>query len=119
MARPRSSTRQFHDLSEGVAFIAECLESGSIAELHSDLELAEERLARRPDDLDYFSRFVFAQLCDIHRRTDLRELYRDRAFPEDSEHFKLGGHMKELGCIHIDFEKGHHGWALRDIWLCR
>jgi len=113
------SIKQFLDLSEAVAFIAECLDSGACAELFSELEKAQEHVARRPDHLDYFSKFVFATLRDIHRRTDLRELYRGRGFPEESAQFKLGGHMQELGCIHIDFEKRERGWALRDIWVCR
>lgn len=119
MTKPVSSTRQFSNLSEAVAFIAECLESGDSAELLSELGQAQEYLAQRPDHLEYFSKFVFGALRDVHRRTDLRELYKGRVFPEKSTQFKLGGHMQELGCIHIDFEKRDRGWVLRDIWLCR
>jgi hypothetical protein len=118
-ARPIPERKDFSNLSDAIAFIVECLESDAFERLHSQMESAQAKLARRPDHLDYFSRFLFQPLLAIQQRTDLRELYRDREFPMGEVHYKLGGHMQELRCIHIDFVKGERGWSLCDIWLCR
>ena len=119
MSKSGSNVKQFPSLSEAVAFIVACLESDAQARLLSECERGSAHLVRNPDYLDHFSRFVFSQLRDKHQETDLRTRYSDRVFPEDGTKFKLGGHMQELGCIHIDFVKRESGWALRDIWLCR
>jgi len=48
-----------------------------------------------------------------------RQLYAAREFPAAGGSFKLGGHMRELGHVHIDFVRVAGGWALDDIWKCR
>jgi len=50
---------------------------------------------------------------------DLRERYAGRDFPKDQNRFKLGGHMAELGCVHIDFVNWDGGWRLWNISVCR
>jgi len=63
---------------------------------------------------------VFEQLARERQRTgDLSKLYKDREFPAEEDTFKLGGHDKELGHIHIDFVRDGKTWKLRDIWQCR
>jgi hypothetical protein len=119
MTHAKSNVKSFQRLSVAVTFITECLEADAYTELFSELEQAQEHVARRSDYLDYFTKFIFFPLCEIHAQTNVRELYQDREFPECDIYFKLGGHMQELGCIHIDFEKRDQGWVLRDIWMCR
>jgi hypothetical protein len=63
---------------------------------------------------------VFEQLARERQRTgDLSKLYKDREFPAGKDTFKLGGHDKELGHIHIDFIRDGDSWKLKDIWQCR
>jgi hypothetical protein len=49
----------------------------------------------------------------------LLELYAEKEFPQDSWEFKLAGHGKELGHIHIDFVKSKAGWEIQKVWMCR
>jgi hypothetical protein len=46
-------------------------------------------------------------------------LYADWQFPIGGQEFKLGGHGRELGHIHIDFIKGLAGWEIQRVWMCR
>ena len=111
--------KRFRQLSDAVGFVAQCLQSDDPEKLMSQLWRAERLL--KPDSWhgDHFREFVFGQLKKIHEETDLQALYQDRIFPEDDTRLKLGGHMSELGCIHIDFAKRDEGWVIHDIWLCR
>ena len=119
MTHAKSNVKSFQRLSVAVTFITECLETDAYTELFSELEQAQEHVARRSDYLDYFTKFIFSPLREIHKQMNLQELYRGREFPKSDTYFKLGGHMQELGCIHIDFEKREQSWVLRDIWMCR
>ena len=49
----------------------------------------------------------------------LAKIFVGREFPKDATTFKLGGHMKELGCCHIDFLKKGDSWKIVSIWQCR
>jgi hypothetical protein len=111
--------KRFRTLSDAVDFISRCLEEDASAELASAPARFAANVARDPDYLDYFSRFIFEPLQETHRRTDLRALYAGREFPSQETHFKLGGHMAELGCIHVDFVRQGAVWTLEEIWLCR
>ena len=62
---------------------------------------------------------VFEVLKEQDQRTPLIKLYSDIEFPQDKDKFKLGGHMSELGFIHIDFVKKDGKWYIGDIWQCR
>lgn len=118
-AMPAWHRERFANLSEALDFLAGCLELGDPGTLLSELEEAPRTLNSLPDYRAYFDRYVFQPLRAIHLKMDLRALYRDREFPSEGLAFKLGGHMQELGCIHIDFIQDEQGWSLRDIWLCR
>ncbi len=62
---------------------------------------------------------ILLSLKQKHKETPLPELYAKISFPTNSPRFKLGGHMKELGSIHIDFQKEKDVWSLTSIWMCR
>lgn len=62
---------------------------------------------------------ILLSLKQKHKETPLPELYAKTSFPTNSPRFKLGGHMKELGSIHIDFQKEKDLWRLTSIWMCR
>lgn len=113
------SNSQFALLSEAVNFIARCLEAEKVTDLFWELERAQEHMAQSPDYLKYFSEFIFSPLREVHVCQDLRDLYQGRDFPRRDNKFKLGGHMAELGCIHIDFVRQGQGWSLVDISMCR
>jgi hypothetical protein len=49
----------------------------------------------------------------------LATIFKGREFPKDAAIFKLGGHGKELGHCHIDFEKNGDSWRIARIWDCR
>lgn len=53
------------------------------------------------------------------RAGSLRQLYEAVEFPPEGSTFKLGGHRKELGHVHIDFVKVGERWVLHEIWNCR
>jgi hypothetical protein len=63
--------------------------------------------------------WVLARLRQRHEATPLPELYAGWEFPRDAREFKLGGHAKELGFIHIDFVKSRAGWEIQKVWMCR
>lgn len=106
----------FVGLSQAVNFIASCLESNDPLRLHENM--ANTRQIEQTDLL-IFREFVFAQLQKRHEEIDLRSRYRQLHFPTGENRFKLGGHMAELGCIHIDFVKTDEGWLLDSITICR
>jgi hypothetical protein len=62
---------------------------------------------------------IFSQLQGYQREMDFWLRYQGKRFPVDDQRFTLGGHMAELGCIHIDFQKVDGGWVLDNIWICR
>jgi hypothetical protein len=111
--------RYFQTLEAAVDYISGTLDSGNYEALLNQIEQSERHIARDPSYPDYFQKFVFSQLQDRHRKLDLRRLYSEQSFPKEQQTYKLGGHMQELGCIHIDFLKVEQGWIISDIWICR
>jgi len=73
---------------------------------------------RNPRPLDSQSG-ILRSLISARGSTPLAILFKDRSFPADKDRFKLGGHDKELGHIHIDFIKVDGLWFLDSIWMCR
>jgi len=68
---------------------------------------------RRPDQA------VMDSLAQTQQRSPLSNLYSSVEFPADASVFKLGGHARELGHIHIDVKKTGGVWQLSGIWMCR
>lgn len=107
---------RFSTLSQALRFIAGCIEQSDARRLFAALA----RLQRPGrDDARYFAERIFPQLVACHHEIDFRARYRDRHFPPGETRFKLGGHLSELGCLHIDFVKSGPGWLLEDISICR
>ena len=104
-----STLVSFTNLQQAVDFIATGLESTNFVAIsnacvHPTLRTTEHALK---------------DLQKTNTRTPLRKLYSDRTFATNAATFKLGGHMSELGCIHIDFVKTNEFWMLKDIWMCK
>ena len=108
------SPASFSNLQEAVTFIAACLDQDDFEKLSGACVGG-----RRPAVYLAQHRSVFDTLKAAHENTPLQELYADRTFPEDTNTLKLGGHMAELGCLHIDFVKRDGHWFLADIWQCK
>lgn len=64
-------------------------------------------------------KYTFDNLKKLNEKNPVLKTYEKTEFPEDKDNFKLGGHMKELGCIHIDFIKVEGSWFIQDLWTCR
>jgi hypothetical protein len=109
----------FQSLSEAIDFIAECLETDAVVSLATEIESLETRLNTTPYGPTGFLEGIFMPLQEIHAEKDLRRLYRGREFSDDDPGLALGGHLSELGSIHIFFVKRDRGWVIRDIWLTR
>ena len=101
----------FRSLREAVSFIADCLDADRPEKL---FRACTNRHGSSP-----FEDAVFRQLKERHGEQKLPRRYARRTFPRDKTKCKLGGHMKELGCLHIDFVKKNGAWRLERIWLCR
>mgnify|MGYP006969416187 CR=1 FL=1 len=99
--------REFQHLAEAVQFVADVL----VEDDRDKLALAVRQ--QLPSD------WVLERLRERHEMTPLPRLYADWDFPPDDETFKLGGHDKELGHIHIEFVKSDAGWEIEKIWMCR
>jgi len=99
--------RAFSDLAEAVRFLAATVEGGD------DASLADACHEALPPE------WVITRLREQNAATPLVGLYAGRQFPQDARTFKLGGHGKELGHIHIDFVRSGAGWELEKIWMCR
>ncbi|MBC8331063.1 MAG: hypothetical protein H8E28_03695 [Anaerolineae bacterium] len=114
----------FKTLSQAVDFIASCLDQNQILRLTGQIQHFEQDRQRTqklgPDyHANYFATHIFTQLQQIHTRSNLREIYAEQNFPNNETFHKLGGHMAELGCIHIDFQQQANGWVIQNIWMCR
>ena len=99
--------RTFSTLAEAVRFLAYALERGD------DAALAEACREALPD------KWIMDRFREQAAETPLVGLYAGRTFPPDGTTFKLGGHAKELGHIHIDFVRSASDWEIRRIWMCR
>jgi hypothetical protein len=112
----------FYVLSEAVEFIADCLDNEDYDKLLGALtkqymvpgaapELREEILQSRLRAIHL--------LKERHQQIRLDLLYEGKVFPSGATAYKLGGHGKELGHLHIDFRKVNGDWALEEIFVCR
>jgi hypothetical protein len=99
--------RTFSTLAEAVYFLADALER------RDDDALAGACHEPLPD------RWVMDRLRETNAATPLPRLYAGRDFPQGCATFKLGGHARELGHIHIDFVRRGGGWEIQKIWMCR
>ena len=97
----------FVDLAAAVRFLADALEVGD------DDALTNASHEALPDP------WVLDSLLEQNATTPLIELYAGRSFPPSATVYKLGGHAKELGHIHIDFVRSDAGWEIQRIWMCR
>lgn len=99
----------FTNLQQAVDFIAGALEATNF----TCVTEACLNVERKPNEA------LLKNLQGLNKNRPLRQLYADRAFPTEASAFKLGGHMKELGFIHIDFIQTDGVWKLESIWMCR
>lgn len=97
----------FSELAEAVRFLAAALTERDDAAL------------RRACREELPAEWVLKRLRERNRETPLPQLYVGREFPADAESFKLGGHDRELGHIHVDFVRSDAGWEIQRIWMCR
>ena len=99
--------RTFDNLQAAVRFFAAALDN-------DDLDgLAAASRQPLPEE------WVLERLREQHAATPLTRLYAGKRFPLFGRAFKLGGHDRELGHIHIDFVRAESGWELERIWMCR
>src|SRR5438552_2940174 len=99
--------RKFSNLTDAIRFLAGAVENGD----HGALAKAC-RESLPPD-------WVMGRLREKHAATPLIKLYAGWRFPKSGREFKLGGHDKELGHIHIDFVRSGSRWEIQRIWMCR
>ena len=99
------TTESFTNLQQAVDFIATALESTNTAAIAA-------ACIEKPNQLD------LTHLQDLNKAKPLRTLYAHRTFPTEADAFKLGGHMSELGFIHINFIRTNGIWYLNSIMEC-
>jgi hypothetical protein len=99
--------RSFTDLGEALRFLSAAVEGGNWG------RLAEACREAVPPE------WVLDRLRERNAATPLVRLYAGREFPADAQKFKLGGHGKKFGHIHIEFVRSDAGWELQRIWMCR
>lgn len=104
--------KSFANLQEAIKLITEALENND----HNGLKKVCVGKNGKPAN---FPDYTFKNLKKLNKKKSLVEIYKDKIFPKGKKNFKLGGHMKELGCIHIDFIKKDDKWYIQDIWTCR
>lgn len=111
----QQAPKSFENLGKALQFIAECLDQDAYARL-SGMCIG----GHKPDAV-YLAqhRRPFNMLKAAHKEKPLLDRYSEREFPKTGDQLKLGGHMSELGCLHIDFVKKDHKWFLSDIWDCK
>ena len=108
--RPAAEKPAFSTFKEAVAFISECLDK---KEDHRLSEACATPFERQAD-----TKALLESLRGTHLRTPLPKLYEGKDFPSEGRAFTLGGCHKELGNVHIDFERVDKGWRLSRIWIC-
>ena len=119
MSEATSNIKRFHTLADAIAFISECVETNSARVLFDQTVFAEQQAEKYVEHPDHFIKFTFPTLLHKFQEIDFRTRYKDTLFPIEAERFKLGGHDKELGHIHIDFLKRGDAWVIEKIWCCR
>lgn len=105
----------FLNLKNAVEFISKCLENDDYKKLS---ETCIGGVRKNPPYIVQH-KVVFEMLKEQNQKIPLIKLYSEIEFPKDKDKFKLGGHMSELGCIHIDFVKKDGKWYIGDIWSCK
>lgn len=105
----------FEILADALTFIGKCLDEDEYT------KLAHTCIGGHKPKGVYLAqhRTPFDMLQAAHQKESLLKRYARQEFPKDADTFKLGGHMSELGCLHVDFVKKNDKWFLADIWNCR
>ena len=101
----------FTNLSDAVSFITTCLDK--------DTKNLFSEAFTLPRSGTETHKYVFAELKRINKRTPLPSIYKEREFPTNQASFWLGGHFKELGCVHIGFVHTNGAWCLTDTFICK
>jgi hypothetical protein len=102
----------FIKLNDAIQFISGTLGNNNYDKLKESCVGKEGKSAGCP-------KYTFENLKKINEKNPILKTYEKIEFPEDKDNFKIGGHMKELGCIHIDFVKIQGKWFIQDLWTCR
>jgi hypothetical protein len=107
--------RSFETLAGALQFIVDCLDKNDYPKLVGICVGGH-----KPNGV-YLAQYrtPFDMLRAAHQKESLLKRYDGKRFPEEEKTFKLGGHMSELGCVHVDFVKKNDQWFLADIWNCR
>lgn len=105
----RAEQVAFTNLQQAVDFMAGALETTNFVRIANACMDA----GQKPSD------GVLKELQALDRQKPFRHLYAGRSFPTNEPTFKLGGHMSELGCTHVDFVRTNGLWRLKAIWMCR
>jgi hypothetical protein len=113
-----NSSPSFKDLKGAVEFIAIALETRHYEAVADACVDERPRPSGLPSARDYRLSAIEA-LASRHTGASLRSLYGRREFPDQATTFKLGGHDRELGHVHMDFVRAEVGWQLKEIWVCR
>jgi hypothetical protein len=112
----------FQQLRDAVEFLADHLENRkyeTIANQCTDSLQDTERVREALPTPRSYRLTAIKALGERHAQCSLRRLYEAREFPRDTQEFKLGGHGKELGHIHVDFQMTAAGWYLKEVSICR
>ena len=112
---PPGPAGSFRDLEEAFDFMSECFESDDYNRFY---EAIIDRKEKYSPGIERVKEYFF-MLKGVHMNKSLREIYSDREFPLDDGEFKLGGHMSELGFLHINFRKKGDYWYLASVYTCR
>jgi hypothetical protein len=113
-----NSRPSFKDLKSAVEFIAHALETRHYEPVADACVEDRPMPSGSPPARDYRLRAIEA-LASRHAGGSIRALYAGQEFPDQATTFKLGGHDRELGHVHVDFVHAEVGWQLKDIWVCR
>ena len=105
---------EFDDLDAAMGFVISCIKSDDVASL-----IKAMKHERKVQPYLERNRHAFERLKSQHAATPYEELTKGLSFPSNSTEFKVGGHGKQFGHIHIDFEKRGTKWYLKSIWDCR
>ena len=119
MSESSSAIKQFHSLESAIAFVSECVETDAAVALFNQTMSAKSQEKKFFKEPDYFVEATFPLLKKQFQVMDFRIRYKGHSFPENGKTFKLGGHDKELGHMHIDFLKIGDDWVIDKIWQCR
>ena len=109
----------FEKLADAIEFLAANLEAKDfevIAARCVDSIHDDERAVLCPREARIRA---IEELGRRHAALSLRWRYFWRRFPARAGEFKLGGHAKQLGHVHVDFVRSGPLWQLKEIWICR